>query len=103
LVSAATLVEVFDDAPAIEHPFAVVDDRREPLGLAAGPLHDPGEAARHHVEVEPLVLERILGRPHERAGGGAMRHRQVVEGDLVILRHGLFPLALGQLGLFELD
>src|SRR5690606_19368691 len=64
-----------------------VDDRRQPLGLAAGALEDFGEAARHDIEIEALVLHRILGRPDERADGGAGREREIVEGDGVVLGH----------------
>src|SRR5690606_10789742 len=43
---------------------------------------------------EPLVLERIFGRPHERTDRRAGRQREVVESDGVVLRHRASPSSL---------
>jgi hypothetical protein len=56
-------------------------------GAAARAFHDPDEAARHDLDVESLVRQRVLGGPNERADRAADQ-LQIVERDAVILRHG---------------
>jgi len=68
-----------------------VHDHRQTLGAAAGALENAREATGDDLDLEALVCEGVLRRPHEGADRAARCELQVIEPDPVVLRHVLIP------------
>src|SRR5262245_65206128 len=81
------LVEILGDVPALLHPVTVVDDHRAAIMETVGALPNPGKATGHDVDLESLVLERVLRRPDEGTDGGTGSDLQIEKRDGVVIGH----------------